>query len=195
MKNDYYIKRRIVMKVNMKDKQHDFPKKIGDMNLAWYQQGRICVSRKQTPRTLQKQNMSIIQINQMTKALWQTLHPHFKKDLAFYALQYKKDYPGLRKRGISSYAVFLMIVNALIKRFSIAYENQKKCMIIIETLLSTLSVRRSVQLRLLKPVKACYKLIHCAGHSSDDSPTEFCDIITHDYDQKQGSSVQHSGFI
>jgi len=181
--------------VNMKDKQHDFPKKIGDMNLAWYQQGRICVSRKQTPRTLQKQNMSIIQINQMTKALWQTLHPHFKKDLAFYALQYKKDYPGLRKRGISSYAVFLMIVNALIKRFSIAYENQKKCMIIIETLLSTLSVRRSVQLRLLKPVKACYKLIHCAGHSSDDSPTEFCDIITHDYDQKQGSSVQHSGFI
>ncbi len=165
------------MKVMMKDKQHDFPKKIGDMNLAWYQQGLICVSRKQTPRTLQKQNMSIIQINQITKALWQTLNPHFKKDLALYALQYKKDYPGLRKRGISSYAVFLMIVHALIKRFSIAYENQNDCLAILQKLISPLSVKKAVEIWLLKVVRDYYQLNHQAEACYFKRESQTCDIV------------------
>jgi len=151
------------MKVIMSKRQHDFPKKIGDLNLAWYQQGRVCVSRKQIQRSLQKQNMTIIQINQITKTLWQTLNPHFKKDLALYALNYKKEYPGLRKRGISSYAVFLMIVHGLIRRFSISYENQTACIFILEKILSPLSVTKAVQLKLLKWVKGNYRMNHYAG--------------------------------
>jgi len=153
------------MKVILNNSQHDFPKKIGDLNLAWYQQGRICVSRKQNPRMLQKQNMTIIQINQITKALWETLNPHFKNDLALYALSYKKEYPGLRKRGISSYAVFLMVIHALIKRFSISFEHQAICIAVLKGLLSPLSVKKAVQLKLLKPVKGSYQMNQVAYSS------------------------------
>jgi len=194
MINDYYIKRRIEMKVIMKDKQHDFPKKIGDLNLAWYQQGRICVSRKKNPRSLQKQNMSIIQINQITKALWESLHPHFKKDLAFYALQYKKDYPGLRKRGISSYAVFLIIVHALIKRFSIAYENQDDCLAILQKLISPLSVKKAVEIRLLKPVMGYYQLNHRAIRYSQEDMPESLSVLKRESFQIKYVCGIHSGF-
>ncbi|HOD53576.1 MAG TPA: hypothetical protein PKJ08_03515 [Candidatus Cloacimonadota bacterium] len=165
------------MKVIMKENQHDFPKKIGDLSLAWYQQGRICVSRKQNPRSLQKQNINLIQINQITKTLWQTLHPHFKKDMALYALQYKKKYPGLRKRGISSYAVFLMIIHALIKRFSIAYENQDVGLAILKNLISVLSVKKAVQLKLLKIVRDDYQLNHEATLYSAKNDYQSGDIV------------------
>jgi len=182
------------MKVILKDKQRDFPKKLGDLNLAWYQQGRVCVSRKQTPRMLQKQNMSIIQINQITKALWQTINPHFKKDLALYALQYKKDYPALRKRGISSYAVFLMIVHALIKRFSIAYENQDDCLTIIQKLISLLSVKKAVEIRLLKPVMGYYQLNHRAIRYSQEDMPESLSVLKRESFQIKYVCGIHSGF-
>jgi len=175
------------MKVIMKENQHDFPKKIGDLSLAWYRQGRICISRKQNHRSLQKQNISLIQINQITKTLWQTLHPHFKKDMALYALQYKKKYPGLRKRGISSYAVFLMIIHALIKRFSIAYENQDIGLAILKNLISVLSVKKAVQLKLLKIVRDYYQLNHEAGMCSFTCEYHTCNVMMPD--QITGQSV------
>ncbi len=152
------------MIVFMNKHQHDYPKKIGYLHVAWYQQGRICVSRKLNHRNLQTQNISIIQINQIAKELWQGLNLHFKKDLAGYALKYKKEYPVLRKRGISSYSVFLMLVHALLKRFSIAYENLSHCLLTLQSVLNHLSVCRAIQLKLIKPVKAYHLLNHPAGY-------------------------------
>ena len=79
------------MKVIFKQMKHDYPKKAGDLNLAWYAGGRTCIVRKKTKRALQKQNLSIIQINAITKSVWETLLPAFKRDLVKYAMQYKRN--------------------------------------------------------------------------------------------------------
>jgi len=169
------------MKVIFKHKEHDYPKKTGDINLAWYACGSVCVVRRKTERSLQKQNLSIIQINAICKLIWEDLNPLFKKDLALYALKYKKKYPSLRKRGISSYAVFLMIIHALIKRFSLQIENQLLCVAILKRLLERLSVKKAVQLRLLKPVMKYYQFNHCIQYEQaeqmfkKDLPENFYD--------------------
>ncbi len=146
------------MKVFFNQKQHDFPKRAGDLNLAWYASGQVCIVRKKVERALQKQNESIIRINRLCKALWDGLDPHFKRDLSRYALRYKSQYPGLRKRGISSYAVFLMIIHALIKRFSLTTEENEKSLALLRILLRDMSVCKAVRYRLLKVVSNYYQL-------------------------------------
>ncbi|MBP7563267.1 MAG: hypothetical protein KA886_05705 [Candidatus Cloacimonetes bacterium] len=146
------------MKVIIKQKTHDYPKKAGDLNLAWYAGGRICIVRKKTERAIQKQNLSIIQINAITKSLWATLLPAFKQDLARYAIQYKKEYPALRKRGVSAYSVFLIFIHALIKRFSLNFDNREICTEIIIHIMENMTVKKAITLRLLKKVRYYYKL-------------------------------------
>jgi hypothetical protein len=146
------------MKVIINQRNHDFPKKAGDLNLAWYANGLVCIARKPVERKVQKQNHSIICINFLSKTLWDELDALFKKDLAIYARAYKQRYPSLRKRGVSSYAVFLMIIHALIKRFSLNTENQDQCLYLLRTLLSHLSVQKAVQNKLLKTVKNHHRL-------------------------------------
>jgi len=140
------------MKVIFNQKKHDYPKKINDVNLAWYQQGHICVMRNLKPHIMQEQNHKIKIINKVTKQLWDILSKPFKKDLALYAIAYKKSYPGLRKRGISSYGIMLMIVHALIKRFSLSVLNHEKLFDILYGLFSHLSVYKAVKLNLLRKV-------------------------------------------
>lgn len=146
------------MKVVFKQKQHDYPKRVGDLNLAWYAGGQICIARKKTERSRQKQNESIIRINAICKGLWDGLDLHFKQDLSRYAFMYKQEYPSLRKRGVSSYAVFLMIIHALIKRFSLRTDDQENCMKLLKTLLGNMSVYKAVQYRLIKVVSKSYQL-------------------------------------
>ncbi len=146
------------MKVKLKQKKHDYPKKAGELSLAWYAGGRICISRRKTDRHLQKQNLSIIQINAISKMLWNDIAPCFKKDLAQYALRYKKEYPTLRKRGVSSYAVFLILIHALIKRFSLKTDNPEYCSYVLKCLLEELSVKKAVIMKLLRVVSAYCQL-------------------------------------
>ncbi|HOE09631.1 MAG TPA: hypothetical protein PLV89_12260 [Treponemataceae bacterium] len=149
------------MKVVFKRMTHDYPKKAGDLSLAWYAGGTICICRNKPERFLQKQNLTIIQINALCKILWEELTPRFKKDLGLYALRYKKEYPKLRKRGVSSYAVFLMLIHALIKRFSLNLDNHSNSQSLLNKLLSQLSVKKAVELRLIKIVRSHYQLNHC----------------------------------
>lgn len=146
------------MKVFFKKKKHDYPKRAGDLALAWYAGGNVCIVRKKVKRELQKQNLSIIQINAISRMVWDGLTPPYKKDLAQYALLYKKEYPGLRKRGISSYAVFLMITHALIRRFSFNIENTVLCAELLKRLLADMSVKKAVELKILKRVSMYYQL-------------------------------------
>jgi len=133
-------------------------KKAGELGLAWYAGGQVCITRKRIERSLQKQNLSIIQINTISRMVWAELAIPFKKDLAKYALLYKKEYPGLRKRGISSYTVFLMITHALIRRFSLKTEDSVQCADLIKILLQNMTVKKAVELRLLKRVNQYYLL-------------------------------------
>ncbi len=146
------------MRVNFKNNHHDYPKHINDTHFAWYNQGKICILRRLKAYQLQTQNYKIIEINRITHTIWQDLSHEFKLDLALYAQKYKQKYPGLRKRGISSYAVFLMITHALIKRFGIERINQSLCIEKIKVLLINLTVYDAVRIRLLKPVYKAYQL-------------------------------------
>ncbi len=159
-----YYHQEVNMKVIFNHKVHDYPKRHGDLKLAWYGNGNFCIVRKQTKRQIQQQNLSIIQINRISKVLWDELDNHFKKDLARYARMYKQEYPSLRKRGISSYSCFLMIVHALIKRFSLNSENEHLCINVLKRLLHGLSVFKAISLKLIKSVKASYKLNRCNAY-------------------------------
>jgi len=148
------------MKVFFKQKKHDYPKKVGDLSLAWYAGGNVCIVRRKADRLLQKQNLSIIQINQITRMIWEKLAHPFKKDLAKYAHLYKKQYPGLRKRGISSYAVFLMISHSLVRRFSLNISDSAYCSDLLIAFLKNMTVKKAIDLRLLKKVNRYYCLNH-----------------------------------
>ncbi|MBP7562678.1 MAG: hypothetical protein KA886_02725 [Candidatus Cloacimonetes bacterium] len=161
------------MKVKLNQKSHDYPKKTGDLNLAWYHQGRICISRKQKQRSLQQQNINIILVNQLSKALWQDLNPVFKKDFVIYAKRYKHKYPCLRKRGVSSYAVFLILIHALIKCYAIICTNQAECLIILKKLLLRLSVKKAIKIKLMKPVNAYYQL----NHFNENNPVSYDELL------------------
>jgi len=154
------------MKVMFKQQNHDYPKHIGDLNLAWYAGGRICIARTKTKRSLQTQNFSIIKINSISKSLWEGLHARFKNDLAHYAKRYKIKYPILRKRGISSYAVFLMLIHTLIKRYSLNTENSLLSTHLLQLLLQKMSVKQAILQKLLKPVPYDYQLNQVNGYES-----------------------------
>ncbi len=146
------------MRIYFSEKVRDFPKKAGELHLAWYQNGKICISRNLKQHQMQAQNFNIIQVNQITKAVWETLNLNFRRDLARYASQYKKTYPGLRKRGISAYSAFLMVVHSLIRRFGIDLGHQEKTVAIFKRLLDQMSVYKLIQLKILKTVRYAYRL-------------------------------------
>ncbi|HPM00650.1 MAG TPA: hypothetical protein PK816_00725 [Candidatus Cloacimonadota bacterium] len=148
------------MRIYFSEKVTDFPKKVGDLHLAWYQNGKICISRNLKSYKMQVQNFNIVQVNQITKAVWDTLNISFRKDLAQYAVQYKKTYPGLRKRGISAYSTFLIVVHSLIKRFGIDTSYQENAIAIFKRILNQVSVYKLVQLKILKSMRFAYRLNH-----------------------------------
>ena len=148
------------MRIYFSEKVTDYPKKAGDLHLAWYQNGKICISRNLKKQQMQTQNFNIIKVNQITKTLWDTLNRSFRKDLARYADQYKKTYPGLRKRGISAYSAFLMVIHALIRRFGINIEDHANAIAIFESLLDQINVYQLIQLNILKKVSHAYRLNH-----------------------------------
>jgi len=152
------------MRVYFNKKVHDYPKRAGDCYLAWYNQGNICILKKKPLFVCQSQHLKIQTINQISLKLWAEQSQRFKKDMAEYAKRYKKKYPGLRKRGISAYSAFLMVVHALIRRFHIQYENHENAINIMSTLIKTLSVKKAIRLRLIKPVSDAYQLNQSAGN-------------------------------
>jgi hypothetical protein len=146
------------MRIYFSEMPKDLPKKWGDLNLAWYQNGKICISRVLKDHQIQAQNFNIIQVNQITRAVWDRLCNPFKKDLAEYAKCYKTEYPTLRKRGISAYSVFLMVMHGLIKRFSIMTTDAEKCIVIFDQLLLKMSVLKLIRIKILKAVRKNYRL-------------------------------------
>ncbi len=146
------------MRVYFSDRVKDFPKKAGDLHLAWYQNGRICISRVLKNHHMQPQNFNIIQVNQITRAVWDRLSEPFKKDLAEYAKRYKTEYPSLRKRGVSAYSVFLMVIHGLIRRFSIKTADTEKCVVLFEQFLLKMSVLKLIEIRIFKSVRKNYQL-------------------------------------
>jgi len=148
------------MRIYFSEKPKDLPKKWGDLNLAWYQNGNVCISRKKIEHKTQLQNINIIKINQICKRLWNTLDPQFKRDMGRYAVQYKKEYPALRKRGVSAYSVFLIVIYGLIRRFYLRTEELEKCISMFEQLLQNISVFKLIRIKILKPVTRGYRLNH-----------------------------------
>ncbi len=146
------------MRVFFSEKVKDFPKKAGDLHLAWYQNGNICISRVLKQHKIQTQNFNIIQVNQITRAVWEGLSSSFKRDMAEYARLYKRDYPTLRKRGVSAYSVFLMVIHGIIKRFTLVTDNIDKCISLFEKLLHKMSVLKLIRIRILRPVSMCHRL-------------------------------------
>ena len=145
------------MKVFFSGKSHDFPKKIVDLSLAWYNQGKICISRKPVERQIQKQNIHIREVNQIVRKLWNEITPKAKRDMALYAKAYKVKKVMLRKRGISAYGVMLMIVHALIKRFSLEGDSLYA---VLKTLLVDMSIKNAVKLGLLIKVSNIHQMNH-----------------------------------
>ncbi len=166
------------MKVFFNQKKHDYPKKINDVNLAWYQQGRICIMRNLRPHIMQEQNNKIKIVNKVSRQLWDVISKSFKKDLALYALAYKKTYPGLRKRGISSYGIMLMLVHGLIKRFSLQSLSEVSLYETVLKLISHLTVYKSVKLNLLRKLVSIHSLNHTAIDVSDSNTIPFQDDMT-----------------
>jgi len=78
--------------------------------------------------------------------------------MAEYARLYKRDYPTLRKRGVSAYSVFLMVIHGIIKRFTLVTDNIDKCISLFEKLLHKMSVLKLIRIRILRPVSMCHRL-------------------------------------
>jgi len=156
------------MKVYFQHHQHDYPKQAGDIRLAWYQGGRVCVMRNyHKNHQIQKQNIQISRINAVCKALWENILPAFKKDISLYATLYKRTYPGLRKRGISSYSVMLMLVHALIRRFQLSNRDSEHLVNVIESMLQGRSLYDLIQMKLLKSVPGAYRLNYCLENDNN----------------------------
>ncbi len=146
------------MRVYFSETNFDFPKKINDLRVAWFREGRICISRNYKKKEMQEQNFRIIQMNAMIKVLYVELNTGFKKDMGRYAQLYKMRYPHLRKRGMSAYAVFLMVVYALVRRFGLGDRSLDEMKEILSGMILRLSVAECVRLKLLAVVKGYYAL-------------------------------------
>ncbi|HOD54306.1 MAG TPA: hypothetical protein PKJ08_07255, partial [Candidatus Cloacimonadota bacterium] len=141
-------------------RQNDYPKRAGEMNLAWYNQGQICIYRKKTHHEMQAQNIYIRDINQMVHGLWQELSLRSKRELQAYALQYKKRYPSLRKRGNNAYSVFLMICHSLIRKYQLNQLSQAVLTEQLKQLLASMSIYKLVLQGILKVVIHAYRFNH-----------------------------------
>ncbi len=146
------------MRVYFSETKFDFPKKINDLRVAWFREGRICISRNYKKKEMQKQNYRIIQMNAMIKVLYGEMSSGFKKDMGRYAQLYKCRYPHLRKRGMSAYAVFLMLVYALVRRFGLGNRSADEMKEILFSLIKNLSVAECIRMKLLAVVKGYYVL-------------------------------------
>ncbi|MBP7564328.1 MAG: hypothetical protein KA886_11130 [Candidatus Cloacimonetes bacterium] len=146
------------MKIHFSEKKTDYPKKCGDFQLAWYNQGQICISRKKQHPKIQKQNIHIKIMNRICKNVWFNLMPAQKREMSLYAVLFKKTWPGLRKRGISSYSVLLMIVYRLIHRYQFNTENQEACSSLLLQWISRHSLYQMIQIKILKKVNDAYLL-------------------------------------
>ncbi len=149
-----------MMRVFFKKKVHDYPKMSGDYYLAWYNQGKICILKKKPVFVCKAQHVKIKTVNRISQRLWAELSHKFKNDMALYARQYKITYPGLRKRGISAYSIFLKITHGLIRRFSLEALSESLLTDTLKDLLYGLSVHRCVQIKLLNRVPGVYQLNH-----------------------------------
>ncbi len=146
------------MRVYFSETNFDFPKKINDLRVAWFREGRICISRNYKKKEMQVQNYRIIQMNAMIKMLYGELSAGFKKDMGRYTQMYKIRYPHLRKRGMSAYSVFLMLVYAIVHRFGLNDRSVDEMKEILSSLIKNLSVAECVRLKLLAVVKGYYIL-------------------------------------
>jgi len=147
------------MRVYFREKyQHDYPKKIGEMNLAWYNKGKICLYRAKTEHQMQTQNFYIKEINSIVHGIWLDLSHQVKKEFQTYANAYKKRYPSLRKRGANSYAMFLMAVHTLIKKYQLHNRSQAELTGQLRNMLSRLSIYQLVLCGALKVVKYAYRM-------------------------------------
>ena len=141
-------------------RQHDYPKRAGEMSLAWYQKGQICIYRKKVPHEMQAQNLYIREINQVVHGLWQELRLRSKRDLQAYAFQYKKRYPSLRKRGNNAYSIFLMICHSLIRIFQLNQYSQTGLTERLKDILESVSIYKLVLQGILKVVIHAYRFNH-----------------------------------
>ncbi|HPM01097.1 MAG: hypothetical protein KA886_11105 [Candidatus Cloacimonetes bacterium] len=175
------------MKVFFSKIMKDYPKKAGDMHLAWYNQGQICVSRKKSQPKIQKQNIQIHIINHICKSIWEKLLPACKREMATYANLYKKTYPGLRKRGISCYSVLLMITHSLIKHFAFHTESLEGCTEFFLQWISAHSIYQMIQMKMIKRVRYAYRLNYKIRHQniSLDTLTGDMSSICLDYSSKK----------
>ncbi len=107
---------------------------------------------------MQTQNYRIIQMNKMIKALYSDLSTGFKKDMGQYAKLYKIRYPHLRKRGMSSYAVFLMVTYALVRRFGLGNRSIDEMRDVLLHMIMRLSIADCIRMKLLAVVNAYYVL-------------------------------------
>jgi len=169
-------------------RQNDYPKRAGEMNLAWYNQGQICIYRKKTHHEMQAQNIYIRDINQMVHGLWQELSLRSKRDLQAYALQYKKRYPSLRKRGNNAYSVFLMICHSLIRKYQLSQMSQTLMTEQLRQLLTSMSIYKLVMQGILKVVKFAYQFnnILLAGSIK---------ISAYDLVESRSLVVQHEYYV
>jgi len=142
---------------NQKHK-HDYPKKLGDMSLAWYNHGKCCVSRHKRDYQVQTQNVFIKEMNGIIRKLWNEVSHSAKRDLKKYSLAYKRRYPALRKRGNNTYSIFLMICHSLIKFYHLNTLSSDYLYLKLKNLLSSYTIYQLVQKGLLKPVKNAYQL-------------------------------------
>jgi hypothetical protein len=137
---------------------HDYPKRAGEMNLAWYNQGKICIYRKKTSHEMQAQNLYIKAMNQVVHDLWKTLSFKSKRELQTYAQLYKKRYPSLRKRGNNAYSIFLMICHSLIRKYQLHQLAPIGLTTQLKQMLAVLSLYKMVLQGVLKVVKYAYRL-------------------------------------
>jgi hypothetical protein len=175
------------MRVYFSETKFDFPKKINDLRVAWFREGRICISRNYKKKEMQTQNYRIIQMNAMIKVLYGELSIGFRKDMGRYAQLYKIRYPHLRKRGMSAYAVFLMVVYALVRRFGLSERSVDEMKVILSSLIMNLSVAECVRLKLLAVVKGYYALNHVVGLKKSY-------LMTEDTEEERGIIMRENRF-
>lgn len=187
------IPKEVKMRVYFSETKFDFPKRINDLRVAWFRDGRICISRNYKKREMQVQNYRIIQMNGMIKMLYSELSMGFKKDMGRYAQLYKIRYPHLRKRGMSAYAVFLMVVYSLVRRFGLTDRSVDELKEILSRLILGLCVAECVRMKLLAVVKGYYTLNRLAvigvGTKKVLSSTE---IMTNYYDWLINTNFEES---
>lgn len=149
------------MIVYMDWEKTSFPKggKNDDIVYCYSSYRPFCVGRRYIEVPFMKQNAKIISMQSLTLEIWKQLPFGFKKDLSFYAVQYKRQYPKLRGKHLNSYGVFLKIIHQIEKRFQYSQMENTGFSLFIR-LFGNLSVYDYIRLGYLLRVKRNKKLKH-----------------------------------